>query len=238
METAQVAELTKDFQGAFGAPLVSLSLHGEGIALWWPATLVAVLSSTDAEKTLQGASGVLAKWRKRGLKTPLLLNEAELTNSLDCFPVEFFNLQLDRRVLSGADAFSGPPIDSALLRLQCERELKGKAIVMRQAFATSTLREEMEALASQSVPLFLGIFRTLLHLKGREVPKQPTAVLAAAAKHLSLDEAVFASLAEVAMGRNKKLPRESLQALMREYLRGTERLASLADGLRLDVKET
>jgi len=230
VDESKLPELTKDFEQAFGSRLVSLSLHGAGVPLWWPANLVVVLFQATAT-ALHPAHAILGRWRRRGLATPLFLTRADLDRSLDAFPLEFFHLKLDARLLSGADHFQALEPEPEMLRLQCERELKGRAIALRQAYAASTLREELQALIAGSLPLFLGVFRGLLHLRGQTCPLPPAELLAAAAKDLKVKAEVFQRLAEVAQGAARKPSADALHTLVGDYLAECERLATLADEL-------
>lgn len=228
--SAQAAELTREFEGAFGAELAALSLHGQGVALWWPARLVAVLRP-EGIASLHRAHALLIRWRKRGLEAPLFLAPADFRRALDAFPLEFFNLKLSCQVLSGADVWAGVRPEPEMLRLQCERELRGKTIVLRRLWAASTLYEEFQELVAASVPLFLGVFRGLLSLGGQAAPLDPPEVIAAAAQAFHVDEGLFTTLAQVAQGEGKRPGREALHALVERYLAQCERLAQAADEL-------
>jgi hypothetical protein len=235
VDGSRLSELTKEFEATFGAELVALSLHGAGTPLWWPAALVAVLTPQGLGG-LHRAHGLLPRWRKRGFEAPLFLSPADLSRSLDAFPLEFFNLKLSTHPLSGHDHFAALSPEPGALRLQCERELKGKAIVLRRAYATSSLREEYLGLVAGSVPLFLAVFRGLLHLLGQAAPLEPAAVIEAGGRHLRLDTALFGRLSKVAKGEAKKISRDDLHALAADYLKECERLSRLADELP-EVKE-
>ncbi len=230
-EAKQLEELSREFEQTFGEALVSLSLHGRGVALWWPARLVAVLARSDAQ-TLQRAPSLMARWRKRGFEAPLFLTRQDLKRSLDTFPLELFNLGLAVQPLSGADLFSGLNIEPAMLRLQCERELKGRAVALRRAYAASTLREELLGLVAGSLPLMLAVFRGLVHLAGGAAPPlEPQALLEAASGQLKLDAGLFGRLLAVSAAEAKKPSQEALHGLLGDYLAECERLAALADGL-------
>ena len=67
--------------------------------------LCVLTAVTPAE--LADSEPIFTWWRALGNPAPLLLSEAEVRSSTDCFPIEFHDMQERRRVLFGADVDSG-----------------------------------------------------------------------------------------------------------------------------------
>jgi hypothetical protein len=218
-------QLASEFQESLGAGLASLSLHGMDTPLFWPAYCLVVLSPGA---DLQRLPGLLAKWRRRGLAAPLFLAQPELAGLRRYFPLELLNLRLERRQLVGEDLLAALELEPEHLRHQCGRELKGKAVVLRRSYCLSTLPEELVALISASLPLFLAVFRGLLKLEGQEPPLEPRALIAKVSGRISLNGALFGTLLEAATGQLKPT-QDEIQRLLTDYMAEAERLARVAD---------
>jgi hypothetical protein len=217
-------QFVPEFQQALGPGLVSVSLHGLDTRLFWPAHCLVVLTSGAG---LQQAHGVVARWRRRGLDPPLFLARHELERTFGLFPLELLNLGLESRAVLGEDPLAGLEPDPCALKDQCERELAAKAVVLRRAYSLATLPEELAALIQDSLPLYLAVFRGLLHLAGQEPPLEPQAVVSAATKVVALKAALFEALIEAALGRGPKRTQAEMHQLVGSYLAEADRLARL-----------
>lgn len=60
-----------------------------------------------------------------GFGAPLILTPRHIRESLDSFPLEMLDIQLNHAVVLGEDPFAGLSFNPAHVRLQCEREVKG-----------------------------------------------------------------------------------------------------------------
>jgi hypothetical protein len=111
------------------------------------------------------------RYGRQGLSAPLVLSVEHVLSSLDVFPIEFFDLKLMHRCLYGENILAGLEIDGQNLRLQCERELKGIYVNLRQDYIRYgemplSLKTAMTAAFSGIMP----ILRALVHIGGRPVP--------------------------------------------------------------------
>lgn len=160
--------------------------------------------------------------------SPLLLSRDEITDSLDIFPLEFLAMKSQYQVLSGEDVLAKLPINQAALRLQCEREVKGKLINLRQACLDKNL--DLKRLLRQSFRSFLPVFQGLLELKGSRRPVGKAALLEAVALAYGLDMALWQKLLGISLGHLKP-GRVELQDLLEEYLNEVSKLAKTIDRL-------
>src|SRR6266568_3083037 len=90
------------------------------------------------------------------------------------------------RLLAGRDPWSGIRVDRDDLRRQLERELMGKLVRLRQAYAA--LWAEPKRLAGVivgSAPGFFTMLRALLRLAGRPVPARPETLVGFTAAELA-----------------------------------------------------
>ena len=76
-------------------------------------------------------------------------------------------MQRHYRVLWGEDVLAGITFDPSCLRLQLERELKGKLLHLHQGYVEALGRPAgVRRLISVSLPAFLSLFQALLYLTG------------------------------------------------------------------------
>jgi predicted nucleotidyltransferase len=126
---------------------------------------------TPAE--LADAEPVFKWWRAQGNPSPLLLSEAEVRGSTDCFPIEFHDMQEHRRVLFGKDVIAELSIDESFYRAQIEMELRAKLLRLRQKAATAIAdKRALLSLMIDSVSNFLVLARHALLVSGNTVGYQ------------------------------------------------------------------
>ncbi|MBC7185742.1 MAG: nucleotidyltransferase domain-containing protein [Calditrichaeota bacterium] len=223
-----------DYRALFGEQLVSIVLYGSGargeyVRKRSDINFLIVLSE-EGMKEIGKALPVVAKWRKRNVSTPLFMTPEYIASSLDSFPMEFLSLKQHHRVVFGQDPLQQLEIDRKLLRLQCEREVKGKLLHLREAYlATEGRRDRLAALVRRSLTAFVPLFEALLVLKDAEVPRSKKEVITAAVEAFGLDPAVFTQLLHVWSG--EKLDRQALDRLVQQYAWEVRRLALTVDAM-------
>lgn len=172
---------------------------------------------------LQRIAQWYARWRSQRVAAPLLLAPADLTRSLDVFPLEILDLQARHRVLAGDDLFSGLVVSPDALRLECEREAKGKLVRLRALYlelAGSTV--EIRELMLDSRKTFLHVMRGLLVLRGHAWEVRETEVVPAFARRFGRAMPVLGAL--TAAGEPS-----GIESRFGDYLTEIETLAAIAD---------
>jgi predicted nucleotidyltransferase len=226
-------EFTNDYLEAFGDDLMSIVLYGSGASAdYRPGKSdlnFLILLSEKGVESLDKAFPAVRKWRKRGVSVPLFLTEEYFDGSLDVYPVEYLGFQRRHLMVYGKDLFEHLEFDRECLRLQCEREIKGKLLLLRHAYLESEGRgNELKKVAVRSIPAFLAIFEGLLHLKNETVPVEKREVIKAACDDFGLDAGVFNKVLDISAGEFK--PEESaLRGLFKQYLEAVRALAGLVD---------
>ncbi len=192
-----------------------------------------VLKKADPE-TISRAMGNVKSWRRQGLAVPLFMTPEGMEASIDVFPVEYLNMKLFYRVLDGRDVLAGIKIDPADVRRECEREFRGKLILLRQAFfSTGGAGREMQELVNGTLGAFHALFRALLHLHQPQVPPENGEVVRQLAGHLGFQAAPFLVLEDVKKGRVKKSTAE-IQVLLKDYVTAVAGLAGLVDAMNTE----
>jgi hypothetical protein len=117
------------------------------------------------------------------------------------------------------------------IRLQCEREIKGKLLLLRHAFLeTGGEGRAMKSIISQSLGAFAAISEALLYLKETEAPRERRSKIRAMAEAFQLDPTVFENLLDV-REEKKKPGGDEMKRLFRTYLGEIRKLAKLVDEL-------
>ncbi|MEB2284567.1 MAG: hypothetical protein B6D46_00820 [Polyangiaceae bacterium UTPRO1] len=221
------SEAGAELAEAFGPALRTVVLYGStGHPDFRPersdinlAAVAGPLSFAELQRVAQW----YARWRGERVAAPLLLAPADLARSLDVFPLEMLDIQARHRTLAGEELFRNLPIARAAVRLECEREAKGKLLRLRALYlelAGSIL--DLRALIIDSRKSFLHVMRGLLWVRGLGWETREAAAVAAFARAFDCALPVFEHLA----GGRHPGPIEERFA---DYVAEIEAIATLAD---------
>lgn len=198
-------------EAIYDAELVSVVLYGSAArGEYRPGAsdlnlLVLLREVTPA--ALRRGSEAARGWVAEGNPPPLLMSLDEWRASADVFAIEMADIQDAHVLLAGADPFAGIRIDPADLRLQCERELKGKKLQLRERyllFAGSP--DELGELLARSFSTFLVLFRTVLRLTGDDPAADPETVVRKVAERAGFAPAPLLEIHRARRGGGKLRP--------------------------------
>jgi len=180
-------------------------------------------------EVLGGVAKLGRKYRRRRVGAPLMMTERDIERSLDVFPVEFLDLKLVNRLVVGEELLADLTVERSDMRMQCERELKGRIIRLRQDYIRSLGdRDLLHGRLAASVAGLVPLLRGVLYALGHEAPRERAAILAglhaAAACDTAPLEAVIRLKAEA-----RKPPLDALSDLLMNYLRCMVKLADVVD---------
>lgn len=205
-ELERAEAFASDLASVYGDALSSVVLYGSAARGEYREGLsdlnFLVLLRDTAPATIRRGSAIAREWVSAGNPPPLLLSGDELRRSLDVFPIEYADIRDAHRVLHGDDVVADLQIDREHLRLQCEQELKGKQIQLRERYLLAA--DDPDALRDllvRSISTFLVLFRTVLRLTETAVPPSPQQVVRATAAAVGFrDEPLLRILAARAGG--------------------------------------
>ncbi len=226
-------QFTADYTAAFGDDLESIILYGSAARGEYDPKVsdinfLIMLTQAGMER-LATAMPLVTKWSKARVATPLFLTQEYITSSLDVFPIEFLNMQAAYRMVFGRDALKHLAFDKRLVRLQAERELKGKLLQLRERFMeTGGSAKKIIALVSLSLPAFASIFQAVVFLQDKPPCTRMQELLDATAAATGLDRDLFENLAAVRKKTRKPNDAEAL-SLMESYIREVKKLAMHID---------
>ena len=229
------SEITDDYKSLYGADLISMILYGSAVGPDYrpgksDINFMIVLSE-GAIEGLDKAFKTVAKWRRRNVAIPLFLTEAYIQSSLDVFPIEYLNFQQNHRLVFGNDVLEGLAFKTEDVRLQCEREIKGKLLLLREAFLeTMGKGRQLKELIGRSLGALSAIFEALLYLKEETPLTGKRAIIARTCELFDLDGTLFAKLLDL---KEEKLKpdRDELRVMFRDYLNQMRKLAQGVDAL-------
>jgi hypothetical protein len=184
-------------EGIYDDRLVSVVLYGSAARGAFRPGLsdlnLLVLLHDASPSELRRGTEAARDWVAEGNPPPMTMSLNEWRASADVFAIEMSDMQEAHVVLAGADPFDGISVDPSDLRLQCERELKGKKLQFRERyllFAGSP--EELGDLLVRSLGTFLVLFRTVLRLTGDDPTGSPAEVVRRLAARVGFDPSALA----------------------------------------------
>lgn len=229
--------ITNDYKDIYGGDLVSIILYGSAasgnyIPKKSDINFLIVLTEEGINQ-LKKSFKTVEKWHKRKVSIPLFLTKSYISTSLDSFPIEFLTMQKSYQLVFGEDVLKELSFNKDHLRLQCERELKGKLLQLRQVYLESSGKtRNLKYIIENSLTAFISIFQALIYLKNKDVPSDKRMVIAQTSKEVGIDEQVFLNLLKVKEG-TVKLSSEAMKALFEDYIKEVRKLSSTVDQLVL-----
>lgn len=171
------------------------------------------------------------KLGKRGIAAPLVMTPSYIEQSLDAFPIEFFDFKLIHVTVHGGDILAGLSIQKQHLRLQCEREVKTKLIGLRQGYLSSLGRKkDLAALLVRSFTGSMPLFRAIISLVDGEPPVPRRDVLSTLGAAARTETAALERMLLLKAGQIKPSEQE-LHDLFKSYYAAIEALGKIIDDL-------
>ncbi len=221
------------YKQVFDKDLVSVILYGSAITHEYipkksDLNFLIVLSE-DGIENLHLTHGLVAKLRKKKVSTPLFLTKTYIESSLDTFPIEFLNIKRNYETIHGENVLKELSFDKEHIRLQCERELKGKLLLLREGYVgTRGKTRILRNLITTSIPTFIFVFKALLYLLDKEVPATKHETISMLSKEINIDEGFFLNLLKIS-GKSLKPPAKELDGIFQKYIKEIRNIALLMD---------
>lgn len=163
-------KFVSNFVNLYGEEIVSIFLYGSAATPDYnPKTSdinIAIVLKNISFKKLKASLKIIKTGRKHKITVPLFLTREYIKMSLDTFPMEFMNMKDSRCVVYGEDVLSDISADKEDMRRECEYQLKGKLITIRQAYLEQALnRKGLQSLMKTSLRALIPVFQSVLRLK-------------------------------------------------------------------------
>lgn len=228
-------EFVSDYKAIYGDELVSIILYGSAAGSDYipgrsDINFMIVLTE-DGIKDLERSFRLVKKWRKKNVAVPLFLTERYIETSMDVYPIEYLNFKRRYITVYGKDILKGLSFDKKFLRLQAEREIKGKLLLLREAYLGSKGKKAaLTAIINQSINAFMAIFNALLFIKDIDIPEGARSLIIALCNAFDLENSIFMKLIHIREGKIKPDNKE-LNRIFKDYLNEIRKLSRIVDEL-------
>jgi hypothetical protein len=228
-------EFIADYKGVYGNDLVSIILYGSAAGRDYrpgESDINFIIVLTDAGiKDPERSFKLIKKWRKRKAATPLFLTEDYIETSTDVYPIEYLNFQKRYVPVYGKDVLKELVFKKEFIRLQAEREIKGKFLILRSAYLESAGKKAaLMHIIGRSLYAFMAVFNALLALKDIEAPQDRRSIITETCRVFGLDSLIFMRLLNIRERRIKPDEKE-LNKVFKDYLNEIEKLSIIVDKL-------
>lgn len=228
-------QFLQDVQTLFRGDLVAVYLYGsavtgEHVAGRSDINTVVVLHEITPE-FLRRASSHLRFWHRQGMATPLFMDPDFVRTALDVFPIEFQDMRDRHRVLWGPDLLADLVIERANVRRQCEQELRGKLLKLRQTYLESAhTPKQLEVILVSAAASLIVLSRALLYLAGEDSGGGSTGVLERIASRFAIPTSNLLKAVQLKRGE-VRVTGSNLESLYHGVLLEFDRLVRVVDGL-------
>jgi hypothetical protein len=150
----------------------------------------------------------------------------------DVFAIEIADMRDAHEMLHGTDPLAGWQVDDGTMRLQAERELRGKLLQLQTGLLVAAeTPADVGTLLMQSLPSFTTYMRTIIRLADRPVPPTTPEVITQAATIVGADAEVYHRVWTARQAR-QTLKIAVDDALVDAYYNTAEKMADYVDTLR------
>ena len=228
-------EIAEKYKAVFGELLISIHIYGSAATKDFNPKYsdinVAILLEDLNLKNLISAKGTIKHLRKKHVSAPLFLSKQYIESSLDTFPIEFLNIKSTHKTVYGEDYFEELKIDNEHLRLQAERELKGKLLILRLAFLENIGNlKVIKNLIFTSLSSFIPVMKAIIVLKNEEIPQSIIDIINKTSDILEVDFTIFRRAYDI---KNKKIKLKSNELIdfYEMYVQAVDQLSEIVDKL-------
>lgn len=233
-ETAK--RLVSEWSKLFGPRLRSALLfgsvaRGEATPGVSDINVLLLVDHIDAD-TLKQASPSTRVWLKSAQEAPLLFEWDQWIRAADVFAIEIADMRSAHEILFGTDPLTACKTDGAAMRLQAERELRGKLLHLQTGLlVAASAPADVGTLLMQSIPSFTTYMRTVLRLSDEAVPTSTPEVINHATRLVGGNAEAYRRVWE-ARAHKQQFKVAVDDQLVDDYYDTAERLADYVDTLR------
>lgn len=226
--------------GIFGPTLEAVILYGSAArGDFLPGrsnlNLLLLLSAHNTE-ALERYGKVHRRWNREHIVVPLILTQEELQSSLELFPLEYLEIKEHHVLLAGRDPFPDLDVSTRNLRLECEQELRGNLLRLRQRFVEGAGKPEAAGmLLPLSLTSLLPCLRGLIRLLGYPVPGAAEALLNDLRARLGVDLTALQDVLNLKRGLMTPGPLE-IPRLFERYVSAIQTLIEKVEELKKQGK--
>ena len=229
-------ELVDELRTVLGPRLQSATLYGsvargEAIPGVSDVNVMVLIDDIDP-RALAVTAPVAQRWLEAGQTPPLLLEREQWRRAADVFAIELADMRDAHVPLFGGDPVTDGQVKIGDLRVQAERELRGKLLQLQTGMLMSSAKPEaLGALLMKALPSFTTYLRAVLRIRSLPVPGSTTEVIRAGMRVVNADPAPFLEAWDARL--NRKTWKLNLQdELVNKYHAAAEATVAFVDQLR------
>jgi hypothetical protein len=230
-----IMEFVEKMRSVSGDNLVSITLYGSAAQgdfhpEYSDLNLLCALSDASLA-SLGKIAPVMAWWRGKKHRPPLIVTPQELISAADVFSIEFSDMKQRYRVLCGEDLLRDLQIPMAHHREQLEYEIREKLFLLRQHLLLAGPDEkQLWEVMLRSLSSFTTLFRHVLVEMGEPERKHSREAVAELSRKLKFDDSAFLQLLDI---RGRKSERGKLRSreLAARYLDAIAIVAAAVDAM-------
>ncbi|MEK9150042.1 MAG: hypothetical protein AAB267_08370 [Candidatus Desantisbacteria bacterium] len=182
-----------------GDKIISVALYGSAVGKDFSKKAsdinIAIIFSELGFSDLKKSQKLISNGLKKRIPAPLFLTKPYIESSTDVFPIEFLEMKENHITIYGDDILSEIEVSKENLRLECESQIKGKLIRIRQAYLSMVGKKRgIENLLKESLNSLIPVFKGLLRLKGITLPSGKEEILRETAETFGYDSDVFVKI--------------------------------------------
>jgi hypothetical protein len=183
---------------------------------------------------LKKSAKLVTKGEQKKKIIPLFLTLRHINTSSDVFPIEFLEMKENNTLIYGEDVFKEVEISDGNIRLQCEEQLKGKLIRLRQAYLELGAKHRaLEQLMIDSLTSLMPILRNLIRLKGKkEPPIKKRQIISTLSEEYDIAKSPLLKILESKLGITR-LAKDEIEPIFEQYLEILQKLAIATDQLKV-----
>ena len=231
----QFAAFIDDLRATHGSNLASVVLYGSAATGDFVPKksdyniLIALHKITPRD--LRNAHASIREWHRMGHPVPVYFTVSELQDAADVFPIEFYQMEVSRKILYGKDVLENVEVSDANLRHQVEYELRSKLILLRRQYIpASESVDGLKSLMAESLSSFAALFGAVLLLADVEPPISKKEIVALTVERYGLDGATFEKIFNIRQDNfANALDEVAANELFADYMEQIERIIDAVD---------
>ncbi|MBU1262421.1 hypothetical protein KJ640_05675 [bacterium] len=227
----RVSGYVEEMLSIHGDKIISVALYGSALGKDFSKKTsdinIAVIFSEIGFSDLKKSQKLISKGIKKKIPSPLFLTKPYIESSADVFPIEFLEMKENHATIYGDDILSGIEVSPLNLGLECESQIKGKLIRIRQAYLEmGGNKKGIERLLKESLNSLIPVFKGLLRLKGIASPSSKEEILKETAKTFGCEGDVFVKIFQDRQN-NERISGKDIESFFEMYLSQLQGLAEI-----------
>ncbi|MBS3741446.1 MAG: hypothetical protein KGY75_01420 [Candidatus Cloacimonetes bacterium] len=232
-------KIVEAYTDLFGDKLHSIYVYGSAITDDFdPKTSdinIAMILDNLKLQTLVSTRRLIKNFKKKGVSAPLFLSNDYIKTSLDTYPIEFLDIKSNHKTLYGDDLFSQIDLSPKFLRLQAERELKGRLLLLRLSFLENIQKKKyILPVIKKSIKSIIPILKAILLFTENKIPDTALDIINFTSEKLDMELVALIQAWDYTRKKKIKSSTEDVVNFFQEYVKEVDKLSHFVDQFKID----